>query len=102
MRFMGYILAIFLLLLSVVPCCAFDDCPDDKQEIADQHQPGDEDCGNCSPFFSCDACAAATVDFEPFLIVITPLSHQPVIYTGYIPLTLRDAKYDFWQPPRMG
>jgi hypothetical protein len=100
MKLSGYILAIYLLLLSAVPCCEFDSCPDDKTELAEQHESGEEDCGNCSPFFSCEECAAATVAFKPiqFKIVLTPLLS---VYAGYVQTTLPQINYDFWQPPKI-
>ena len=47
MKLIGYILAVYLLLLAVVPCCAFDECPDDKAttEQTEDHKTGDKDCG---------------------------------------------------------
>jgi hypothetical protein len=99
-KLLSYILAFYVVLLAAVPCCAFDSCPDDKTELAEQHESGDEDCGNCSPFFSCEGCATATVAFEPvqFKIVLTPLLS---VYTGYIQTSLPQVDYDFWQPPRL-
>lgn len=101
MKTVGYILSVYLLLLAIVPCCAFDSCPDDKTEQSEKHQTGDEDCGNCSPFFSCEGCATATVSVEAaqFEIITTPL--LPV-YTGYIQALLPAIDYDVWQPPKLG
>jgi hypothetical protein len=106
-KLLSYILAFYLILLSAVPCCAFDNCPDDKMDLsagseqAEKHENGDDDCGSCSPFFSCEGCATATVSFEPvqFEIVPTPLVS---VYTGYIQTSLPQIGYDFWQPPKIG
>ena len=106
MKLPGYILAFYIILLSAVPCCAFDSCPDDKKENAvtteqkEQHESDDDDCGNCSPFFSCEGCATATVNVEPvqFEIVTTPLLPA---YTGYTQAPLSTIDYDFWQPPKL-
>jgi len=54
MKFAGYILALYLILLAAIPCCSFDDCPDDKTEQTANHENGDQDCGSCSPFFNCE------------------------------------------------
>lgn len=101
MKIAGYILAFYLLLLSAVPCCAFDSCPDDKTELAEQHENGDADCGTCSPLFSCEGCATATVAFEPVQFRIADAPLLPV-YTGYIQSSLPQVDYDFWQPPKIG
>jgi len=101
MKIYGYILAIYIILLSAVPCCAFDSCPDDKTEQADDHEKGDEDCGNCSPFFSCEGCAAATATYEPPEFDFTAPAIISV-YTGYKQVSLSERHIDFWQPPKLG
>ena len=101
MKCAGYILAFYLILLSAVPCCTFDSCPDDKTEQANTHEPGNDDCGNCSPFFSCEGCATATIAFEPAELKITPIIISSV-YTAYIQSSLPSIEYDFWQPPKLG
>lgn len=101
LKIVGYILAFYLILLAAVPCCAFDNCPDEKQEQKANHNTGDEDCGSCSPFFSCEGCATATISVELFQIEITPL---PTIssYTNYIQQQLPKVEFEFWQPPKLG
>jgi hypothetical protein len=107
MKLAGYILAVYLLLLSAVPCCAFDDCPDDKMDLptgAEQnssHEEGDGDCGNCSPFFSCEGCAAATISSQTISFEFS-LPQVLAVYTIYLQALLPSVEYDFWQPPRIG
>lgn len=101
MKLLSYILAFYLILLAAVPCCAFDSCPDDKTAQATDHEKGDKDCGNCSPFFSCEACATATIAFEPLQIKISAILASSV-YSIYIQQQLPDIDYDFWQPPKIG
>ncbi len=100
MKLSGYILAFYLLFLSVVPCCAFDDCPDDKTEQSSKHENGDEDCGSCSPFFSCEGCATGTISYQP---IEFDFSIQPVlsVHATYLQTRLSQVKYDFWQPPKI-
>ena len=105
MKCVSYILAFYLILLSVIPCCAFDNCPDDKPEhkIAEQktnHQEN-EYCGNCSPFFSCEGCATATIAFSPLNFQV-PFIQQRSVYAMYIQSLLPHIDYDVWQPPRLG
>jgi len=101
MRFLGYLLAFYVLLLSAIPCCLIDNCPDDKMEQSASHTNGDEDCGSCSPFFSCEGCAAATIAYEPAEFHLSPVVQQTV-YTDYLLLLLPDTDHDFWQPPKLG
>ncbi len=90
-----------MILLAVFPCCLVDDCPDDKVEQVANHQSGDEDCGNCSPFFSCEGCVFASSVTEPFYYNVISLSVKPV-YTEFISPSIPDIHYDFWQPPKLG
>lgn len=99
MKIAGYILAFYLILLAAVPCCAFDDCPDDKIELAAEHESGEDDCGSCSPFFSCEGCATATIAYDPAPLEIRSFK-IPSVYTSYIQIPLPTSDYDFWQPPR--
>jgi len=103
MKWLSYILSFYLLLLAVFPCCVFDDCPDDKiqTEQAANHENGDEDCGNCSPFFSCAGCASASVTVEPiyFCVILFPVKQ---LYNGFISPSITNVHYDFWQPPKLG
>lgn len=101
MKIPAYLLCLYMLLLAVFPCCLVDDCPDDKVEQSASHQAGDEDCGNCSPFFSCEGCAFASAAAEPvhFNMAVLPLKQ---VYTGFTLPFIADMHYDFWQPPRLG
>jgi len=100
MKFAGYILAFYLILLSAVPCCAVDNCPEDNMEKSSA-QGEERDCGSCSPFFSCEGCAAATIAFEPAALEIAAIKVSPV-YAAYLQTALPHVVYDFWQPPRLG
>lgn len=101
MKLISCILAFYLILLSVVPCCSFDDCEDDITTLPANHENEPEDCGNCSPFFSCEGCATAIIAFLPAQFGITPLITS-AIYPEYIQSSLPDIDYDFWQPPKLG
>ena len=102
-KLFAYILSIYLLALAVFPCCEVDDCPDDKQPtvLMADHENGDEDCGNCSPFFNCESCAAVSVIIETASAEMIPLVIKQA-YTGYITCIIPQAQYDFWQPPKQG
>lgn len=94
---------IYLSALLVFPCCAVDDCPDDKPltEQAADHRSGDEDdCGTCSPFFNCESCASGSVQVEMVQLNIPELSYSS-IYTGFIDKDLDEPHYDFWRPPQL-
>jgi hypothetical protein len=103
MKMAGYILSFYLLLLAAIPCCRFDDCPDDKSttQQANNHESGDEDdCGSCSPFFRCEGCSPVTISGEVFYAVSTffPVKQE---YSSFVPGIIEDVHYDFWQPPQL-
>jgi len=100
LKVIAFILSAYLLFLFVIPCCSFDNCPEDKVEQTADHETGDGDCGNCSPFFTCTGCAGATISFDANSFELTsPISGHH--YTGYILSFIPDVHYDFWQPPKL-
>jgi len=101
MKLAGFILAFYLIFLSAVPCCEYDDKPDDKTEQSANHESKDQDCGNCSPFFGCEGCAAATIIFEPARLGIVAIK-IPKVYSAYIQTALPNVDFDFWKPPKTG
>ena len=101
MKIPGLILSFYLILLAAVPCCTVDTCPEDKTEQAAEHEKGDDDCGNCSPFFSCEGCATVSISYPSVQLEIASLK-EPAVYAVYIQTTLPDINFDFWQPPKLG
>jgi hypothetical protein len=102
MKLPGYILAFYILLLAVIPCCAFDDCPDDKtqtEQTAD-HEAGDEDCGTCSPFFNCSSCTSVSSPSHVEMFTISSWFSKKV-YAGYILPSIPNTSKEFWQPPKL-
>lgn len=102
MRWTAVLLMIYLSALLVFPCCAVDDCPDDKP-ITEQfgHSSGDEDdCGTCSPFFNCESCATVSIQTDAVQISIPEIDY-PSVYAGFIQRDISEPHYDFWRPPQL-
>jgi hypothetical protein len=99
MKLAGLILSFYLILLAAVPCCVFDNCQVDKMGQVANHEKEDSDCGNCSPFFSCEGCAAASIVFDPNIPENVP-ANAPHIFPDYIQSSLPGVAFDFWQPPK--
>jgi len=103
-KLISTILSLYILALITVPCCSFDNCPEDKTESAQtaSHDKEDENSeGACSPFFSCEGCISATNITEP--ITFSPHIIIPA-ETNYAGLTFSYRSYDFhsiWQPPQL-
>jgi hypothetical protein len=90
-----------LLFLFAIPCCAFDNCPEDKTAQEADHEKGNGDCGSCSPFFTCTGCSGFTVSLDNNSIEIVLLL-LPINTEGFILSPIPDVHYDFWQPPKLG
>ncbi|POY38416.1 hypothetical protein C3K47_03180 [Solitalea longa] len=93
------ILAFFVLLLSVVPCCMFDNCNEDevKKECSTAKQV--EKDGLCSPFSSCSACCGFTVSMQIVSFETKPkliITH----YSFYTDNYLSVYHLSIWQPPK--
>ena len=100
MKPFAFILAAYLLFLFAIPCCTFDNCPEDKIAMEADHEEEDDDCGSCSPFFTCTGCSGFTVSpGNNDLEIIPTFSGQ--LYAGFILSSIPDVHYDFWQPPKL-
>jgi hypothetical protein len=100
MKVIAFILSAYLLFLFTIPCCSFDNCPDEKMAQEEEHKKGDGDCGSCSPFFTCTGCSGFTVLDQHNHIEIVSIVSGPQ-YAGYILSSIPDVHYDFWQPPKL-
>lgn len=100
MKVIAFILSAYLLLLFAIPCCAFDNCPEEKEKQEANHQKGDGDCGNCSPFFTCTGCTGFTVSVTEIGAGVG-LFFSCNQYHDYIVSSIPDISYDFWQPPKL-
>ena len=104
-KFISILLVFYVLLLSVQPCCADDNCANDehsvKTEKSTNSQHHDKDCnGHCSPFFTCGTCAgviyhSVTFSIEPQAIEFTTL------VSIYNPAFVSEFNFSFWQPPKI-
>ena len=103
------IVAIYLLVLSTVPCCVIDSYSSKKvdatKNIINQqsgHRSGDRDGnGSCSPFAICSTCPGFSFLNNVFCIVIAPSipvtkSTFPVYSSGFISTFVSNI----WQPPK--
>ena len=99
MKVIAFILSAYLIFLFAVPCCSFDNCPEELTMQQADHEENDEDCGTCSPFFTCTSCSGFTVSVTVHSEIISFISNNQ--YPAYIVSSVPDISYDFWQPPRI-
>ncbi|HJT72872.1 MAG TPA: hypothetical protein VJ720_02615 [Chitinophaga sp.] len=94
MKIFTFILSIYVLLMTVIPCCSFDNCAAD--EPVSRHE---EPKGICSPFFSCHNCSIPvvlekTMQVEPATETTSPR------YREYIETYLPGYTATCWNPPK--
>ncbi|MES2691018.1 MAG: DUF6660 family protein [Bacteroidota bacterium] len=99
------IFSIYVTLLAVVPCCVFDNCPDDKTATAQSadagHEQGDEDgCGTCSPFFNCSTCNVSFVTNTLFVYDFVPDGTTSAFQSHYASAVIKNTSGKIWQPPK--
>ncbi len=95
-------MSIYILLLTGIPCCAYENCEDGHTELAGGQTQGhdegqDKGCGTCSPFFchSCSGCIIATIHYEP-----APVKVQgEKVYNAIIRVFTPQYVPFLWQPP---
>lgn len=104
MKIFCFILSIYVLVLSTVPCCSDDNCIDEtKTEQTDKHsQDEHQGCGTCSPFFTCGTCVGFTftntsLTFEPSKIFFK----SALLIPSYENHFANDFISKIWQPPKI-
>jgi hypothetical protein len=101
MKWAGYILSFYLLLLTAVPCCQFDDCSEDQSSAqTPQHPREEKQSGSCSPFFSCQGCASIIISSEPVCATAIFFPEKPA-YSQFVSPFIETVHFDFWQPPQL-
>lgn len=74
-------------------CCGDSDCGSSEQE--------GEDCGSCSPFFTCGNCSGFTCMTALFRMPLPPVAepmHFRSVSTGFYD----EVVIKKWQPPKIG
>ena len=107
MRYFIYILAIYLVSLSSLPCADLE--IGSSAHSVTQHQAEkkshshDKENDLCSPFCSCGCCGAHVLTYEK-LVVITFQKWQPVIkkqLPSYTSNFNSEFYFQIWQPPQL-
>lgn len=102
MKIGGLLMAFLVTLLSIVPCCTFEECEDEKREILVQHEKPSECEDSCSPFLNCGSCTGFPVQetSEPGEIAFNlPIDKIDFHHRQTLPQSLIQS---IWQPPRLG
>jgi hypothetical protein len=100
LKFIAFILALFVLSCSSIPCCAMDTY---NSGIAKEKHPQekDNDCnGNCSPFFACGTCSGFSADVQEFRIKPV-LAMERASYSDFYICSHSEYFPYYWQPPKI-
>ncbi|NJW54014.1 hypothetical protein [Salinimicrobium oceani] len=96
MKISAVLIALLVLVLNGIPCCA-DDC---GGEVTSQEQEKESHSNElCSPFLSCGTCNAVVFQEE-----VSKMSFlEPVISTKPTAIEMKmisEFTYRIWQPPK--
>ena len=104
LRFLALILSVYFLVLTAVPCCAFDGCETVARQQMEhpnkKQQQQDEGCKQCSPFFACHDCAGGFIVIEKFQVASLGLPNYLTPYERPIHALKGCFTSSYWQPPR--
>jgi hypothetical protein len=106
MRVFHLILAIYVIVLSMVPCCTEERCNDDikTEQTANNHprHESNDTCnsGACSPFLTCGSCTgfvsnALLICLQPYMFFVKKQN----INFKFGQINNYYTKY--WQPPKL-
>lgn len=102
MKYLSFILALMVLVLSTAPCFMEDKCLDLAQQTTDSQEQDNDDCGMdcCSPFSKCNTCTGFVITTFHFSIIHT--IKQPKKKLGIITVTpVSDFPFSVWHPPQL-
>ncbi|MBA4410873.1 MAG: hypothetical protein C0397_15795 [Odoribacter sp.] len=104
MKIICFILSLYVLSLSLAPCCSDDDncCDEIKTEHTDNHSQdhNDSDCNTCSPFFTCGTCSGFVFTRSGFNFREVPFSKSKFVAV-YKSQFANDFFVKIWQPPKI-
>lgn len=108
-KYLSLILSIYILVLTVRPCCDDNKCADDPHQterLVNNHNPDDhhqdEDHRNaCSPFYTCGSCTGFTFTSLNFSLSPETVLVQNNVST-YHHTFFSEFYIAIWQPPKIG
>ena len=102
LKILGYILSVYMLVLSCVFCCGEAACTDsDSATIAqsETHNHHAHEAGVCSPFCICSCCAGGSFPASAFITFNIPEKLKVDFFADTEkPVTIPHA---VWQPPKL-
>jgi len=99
MRHIAFILSIYVLVLTAIPCIDLHDASFGSAHQSEQHQHENEG-DHCSPFCTCSCCATAVIIQD---IPVQPNSFAFIEkqYSFYCSGFYDGPEANIWQPPKI-
>lgn len=104
MKGMFFILSLFMLCMSCMPCGDNTDCNEQAPTTitaANDHQQHNHEAETCSPFCSCACCAASVYQTAFFKIPTPKISFRAEKYAFYQTAFTNELSCSIWQPPQL-
>lgn len=103
MKFFAFIIAFYILALSLAPCSDVRNvCNDDvsKTEFSQNHGHNQNQDDNCSPFCVCTCCSVSTIatDFKPFTFSEFSITQEVAIHNFTF---ISNFFRKIWQPHKL-
>jgi hypothetical protein len=105
MKLFCFILSVYVVMLSAMPCCTDTDCQikaTAKKELAGKSSQKEKACQGCSPFFTCGTCMGFILS-KPFTPNLKPIAETPEkMFVVYQQPYVQQVSLSIWQPPQIG
>lgn len=101
MKYLSFIVAFLVLVLSTAPCCIEDKCNKPAHQISQKQQQGDNDsCAKCcSPFMNCNTCMGFVITYFQFSTIHLVSQTENKIALCFTTPT-SDFPDSLWHPPQ--
>lgn len=105
MKIWSILLSFLVLLLSTVPCSAFESnskgTPEKKCE-KESHKCGNDCTGKCSPFYTCGSCVGFAMSTATVVKAQKKLSINGNKTPDIAVITVKNSSFNgaIWQPPK--
>ena len=99
MKILCFILSIFIISVSTIPCCTNDDCIEDGNTIT-QTKSHEDSCSTCSPFLTCGTCLGFIFQCNEivFQTPIVSIDKNAISRTKFF---VANGIAKIWQPPKI-
>jgi len=98
------ILSLYVIVLSVKPCCADDNCrvrSASQKQLSKNAASKEKECPGCSPFFTCGSCVGFVVS-KPVTLGL-PLAVETGVkyFADYRQPFIKKITFSIWLPPKI-